>query len=111
MLPFFGARPFLRTSAGSIRASASLCEGGEGVVGLVGEEEDARASRGLAAQVPAALEQITGDLVGDEGLARPGGFAFPSISTLPLPARLQVPRVSPLLMVGPAGFEPATKGL
>ena len=45
-----------------------LGEGGEGVVGLigedvaVGEEQDARAARRLAAQVPAAVEQLPGDL-------------------------------------------------
>ena len=56
-----------------------LGEGGEGVVGLVGEdvavgeEQDARAARRLAAQVPAAVEQLPGDLKRDEGLARAGG--------------------------------------
>ena len=56
-----------------------LGEGGEGVVSLVGEdvavgeEQDARAARRLAAQVPAAVEQLPGDLKGDEGLARAGG--------------------------------------
>ena len=54
-------------------------EGGEGVVGLVGEdvavgeEQDARAARRLAAQVPAAVEELPGDLEGDEGLAGAGG--------------------------------------
>ena len=56
-----------------------LGEGGEGVVGLVGEdvavgqEQDARAARRLAAQVPAAVEELPGDLEGDEGLAGAGG--------------------------------------
>ena len=56
-----------------------LGEGGEGVVGLVGEdvavgeEQDARAAVRFAAQVPAAVEQLPGDLEGDEGLARAGG--------------------------------------
>jgi hypothetical protein len=36
-------------------------------------KEDARAARGLAAQVPAAVEQLPGDLKRDEGLARTGG--------------------------------------
>jgi hypothetical protein len=59
-------------------------EGGEGVVGLVGEdvavgeEQDARPTGWLTvgfpvAQVPAALEELPGDLEGDEGLARAGG--------------------------------------
>ena len=56
-----------------------LGEGGEGVVSLirqdvpVGEEQDARAARRLAAQVPAAVKQFPRDLKGDEGLARAGG--------------------------------------
>ena len=56
-------------------------KGGEGVVGLVGQdvavgqEQDARAARRLAGhqQIPAAVEQLPGDLKGDEGLARAGG--------------------------------------
>jgi hypothetical protein len=56
-----------------------LGEGGEGVVRLVGEdvavgqEQDARPPHRLAGQVPAALEQLPGDLKGDEGLAGAGG--------------------------------------
>ena len=48
------------------------------VVGLVGEdvavgeEQDARPARRFAAQVPAAVEQLPGNLEGDEGLARAG---------------------------------------
>ena len=78
-LPFFGTLPFLRMSSGSMRTIASSGNGGEGVVGLVGEdvavgeEQDARAARRLAAQVPAAVEQLPCDLKGDEGLARAGG--------------------------------------
>src|SRR5690348_13345314 len=104
-LPFFGTRPFLRMSSGSIRTSASSAKaenalyawsarllrsarkrmrgrgigsppgiqrlGGQG--GAVGGEEDARPARRLAAQVPAGVEQVPGDLERDEGLARAGG--------------------------------------
>ena len=78
-LPFFGTLPFLRMSSGSIRTIASSGKAREGVVGLigqdvaVGEEQDARPARRLAAQVPAAVEQLPGDLKGDERLARAGG--------------------------------------
>ena len=54
-------------------------KGGEGVVGLigediaVGEEKDARSACWLTAQVPAAIKQFPGDLEGDEGLASAGG--------------------------------------
>ena len=54
-------------------------KGGKGVVGLigenvaVGEEQNARAARRLAAQVPAAVEQLPRDLKRDEGLAGAGG--------------------------------------
>src|SRR3546814_5603385 len=50
-------------------------KGREGVVGLVrqdvavGQEQDARPPRRLAAEVPAAVEQLPGDLKGDGGLA------------------------------------------
>src|SRR3546814_3378742 len=52
-----------------------LGKGREGVVGLVrqdvavGQEQDARPPRRLAAEVPAAVEQLPGDLKGDGGLA------------------------------------------
>ena len=78
-LPFFGTLPFLRMSAGVDAHHGVFGEGREGVVGLVGEdvavgqEQDARAACRLAAQVPAAVEQLPGDLKGDEGLAGAGG--------------------------------------
>ena len=78
-LPFFGTRPFLRMSSGSMRTSASSGNGGKCVVGLigenvaVGEKKDARAARRLAAQIPAALKKLPCDLKRDEGLARAGG--------------------------------------
>ena len=78
-LPFLGTLPFLRDVGRGDAHHRVLGEGGEGVVGLVGEdvavgeEEDARAARGLAGQVPAAVEELPGDLEGDEGLAGAGG--------------------------------------
>ena len=56
-----------------------LGERGEGVVSLigedvaVGEEQDARPARRFAAQIPAAMKELPGDLKRDEGLARAGG--------------------------------------
>jgi hypothetical protein len=56
-----------------------LGEGGEGVVRLigedvaVGEEQDARAARRFAAQVPPAVEELPRNLESDEGLARACG--------------------------------------
>ncbi len=53
-------------------------EGGEGVVGLVGkdvaigQEQNARAASGFAAEVPAALKEFPGELEGDEGFAGAG---------------------------------------
>ncbi len=79
MLPFFGTLPFLRMSSGSMRTQRIFGEGGEGVVGLVGEdvavgeEEDARTARGLAAEVPARVEELPGDLESDKGFAGAGG--------------------------------------
>ena len=78
-LAFFGTLPFLRMSLRVDPHHRILGKGGEGVVCLVGEdvavgeEQDARPARRLAAQVPAAMEQLPGDLKGDEGLARAGG--------------------------------------
>lgn len=54
-------------------------KGGESVVSLVGEdvaigeEQDAGATGGFVAEVPAALEQFPGELEGDEGFAGAGG--------------------------------------
>ena len=93
-LPFFGTLPFLRMSSGSIRTSASSGKAekalyawfGEDVA--VGEEQDARPARRLAAQVPAAVEQLPGDLEGDERLARAGGQREQD-ALLPVGDRLQ----------------------
>src|SRR5690606_19210264 len=54
-------------------------KGGEGVVGLIGEdvavceEQNARPARRLATPSPSGMEQLPGDLEGDEGLAGTGG--------------------------------------
>ena len=78
-LAFFGTWPCLRMSVGLDAAHRVFGKRGELVVGLVGKDvavsqkEDARAARGFAAQVPAAVEQLPGDLKGDERLAGAGG--------------------------------------
>ena len=79
MLPFLGTLPFLRMSDGSIRTSASSGKAEKALNAwlaedvAVGEKQDARAARRLAAKVPAAVEQLPDDLEGDEGLAGAGG--------------------------------------
>jgi hypothetical protein len=77
MLPFFGTLPFLRMSSGAMRTSASSgrprrrCRPGRrGCCGRPGTGCAAGAS--VLRQVPAAVEQLPGDLEGDEGLAGAG---------------------------------------
>ena len=77
--------PALLANVGRVDAHQGIVgKGREGVVSLVsqdvsvGQEQDARPARGLGAavpirQVPAALEQLPGELEGDKGLAGAGG--------------------------------------
>ena len=104
-LAFFGGRPpRLRREFGSMRATASGGKGGEGVVGLVGEdvavgeEQDARAAHGLAGEAPFRVEQFPGDLEGDGGLAGSGGEGEQDAPVAPRD-RLQSAAVDGLVLV------------
>lgn len=71
----FGDLPFLADLFGVDAGAGVFGEGGEGVVSLIGQavavsqEEDARATGGLAGEVPAGLEELPGNLEGDKGFA------------------------------------------
>ena len=76
-LPFLGALSFLQCLPARC-ARVRPRESREGVVSLIGEnvavgqEQDARAARRLAGEVPPAVEELPGDLKGDGCLAGPG---------------------------------------
>ena len=83
-----------------------LGEGGERVVRLVrkdiavGQKQDARPARRLAAQVPAAVKQLPRDLKRDERLARAGGQRKQD-AVFPGGDRLQHPLDGDVLIVAP----------
>ena len=107
-LPFFGTLPFLRMSSGLDAHHGVLRERGEvryrpGRRGCCGRQGRgcAGGAIGSSAQVPAAVEQLPGDLKGDERLARAGGKREQDALLvrrrwLPAPARRRCPGSSGL---------------
>ncbi len=71
----FGDATFFADFVGFNADEGVVGEGTEGVLGLVskdvsiGQKQSTRATSGLLAEVPAALEEFPGELEGDEGSA------------------------------------------